>query len=368
MARHRWDPVCPPPRGLVRPVRIDPAGVTGPTRGQAAGPRWRRTSHGFYVPTEGPPDVPEQRILEQAVRLPAGGAVTGWAACRLWQAAFFDGLDRDGRTRLAVPLALGARGNIRRDDQVVLTYEPLAEGEVVVRHGSPVCTVARAAFDAVRLAPDVREAVVVLDMVAAARLLSIVRARAYADLRSGWRRIERARDALALASEHSRSPNETRLRLIWLLDACLPPVLVNCPVLTRDGRLLGIADLLDPVAGLAVEFDGADHRTSRRHAADVAREDDFRRHGIEVARVTGRDLDDRALVVRRLHEARGRARFEPCEDRRWVARPLADDLEARLQEREALNALREEWLRQPVASPEEPTGPWPHETQVPGLP
>jgi hypothetical protein len=27
---HKWDPVCPPPTGLVRPVRIDPTGLTGP--------------------------------------------------------------------------------------------------------------------------------------------------------------------------------------------------------------------------------------------------------------------------------------------------------------------------------------------------
>ena len=29
------------------------------------------------------PDVPEQFILEQSMRLPAGGAVTGWAGCRV---------------------------------------------------------------------------------------------------------------------------------------------------------------------------------------------------------------------------------------------------------------------------------------------
>lgn len=58
---------------------------------------------------------------------------------------------------------------------------------------------------------------------------------------------------MALASEHSRSPNETRTRLIYLLDAGLPTPLVSCPIRDRAGRLLGIADLFDPVAGLAVE-------------------------------------------------------------------------------------------------------------------
>jgi hypothetical protein len=27
---HKWDPVCAPPTGLVRPVRIDPTGLPGP--------------------------------------------------------------------------------------------------------------------------------------------------------------------------------------------------------------------------------------------------------------------------------------------------------------------------------------------------
>ena len=35
---------------------------------------------------------------------------------------------------------------------------------------------------------------------------------------------------------------------------------VNCPIQDLAGNLLGIADLLDEEAGLAVEFDGADHR------------------------------------------------------------------------------------------------------------
>ena len=41
------------------------------------------------------------------MRLPAVGAVTGWAACRLHGAAFFDGLAPDGVTPLPVPLAVG---------------------------------------------------------------------------------------------------------------------------------------------------------------------------------------------------------------------------------------------------------------------
>ncbi len=48
------------------------------------------------------------------------------------------------------------------------------------------------------------------------------------------------------------------------------------PIFDRSGRLLGIPDLLDIEAGLAIEYDGDDHRTARRHSSDVGREDLFR--------------------------------------------------------------------------------------------
>ena len=97
------------------------------------------------------------------------------------------------------------------------------------------------------------------------------------------------------------------------IDAGLPRLEPNCPVLDRHGTLLGIADLLEPLAGLAIEFDGADHRGRARHTRDVAKDEAFRSLGLEVTRVTGTDLRDRDLVVRRLVAARRRARFEPAD-------------------------------------------------------
>jgi hypothetical protein len=339
-----WDPACRPVR-LVRPVRVDPAGICGPTRNQAAGPRWRRTTPGFYVPTETATNLPEQRILEQAMRLPAGGVVTGWAGCRLFGANFFDGLGRDGHTRLPVPLALGPRGRERRHQDVRLLYERLLPGELTQRQGVPTTTILRSTFDAIRLADDEREAVVVIDMVAAARLLSIERLAAVTGTHSGWTNIEQARRAVLRASEHSRSPNETRLRLVWELDARLPAPLVNCPVRDRDsGRLLGIADLLDETAGLVIEFDGADHRGAHRHTKDVDREELLRRHQLEVCRVTGLALRDQARVAVRLRAAHARAGFQRPEERTWYAVPRAESLEQELLESEALVAAREEQL------------------------
>ncbi|MGI8523797.1 MAG: hypothetical protein ACR2K3_10900 [Nocardioides sp.] len=187
----------------------------------------------------------------------------------------------------------------------------------------------RATYDAMRFAHDLVEAVVALDMMAAAELVSLRMMREWAATRWTAREPD-VPAALSLASEFSRSPNETRLRLIWVLLALLPRPVVNCPVYDRQGHLLGIADLLDVMAGLVVEYDGAEHRRALRQAKDVAKEDRLRRVGLEVARVTGPDLHHPSVVVDRLVSARARALFEPEADRAWVARPPTSDLHVRI--------------------------------------
>ncbi len=300
-------PRCRPPHGLVRPVALDPTGRTGPTRGQARRSRWRRTTNGFYVPTAVTDDVVEQRVLEESVRLPPGGAVTGWAAARLHGAAYFDGLGRDGRSRLPVPLVVPSASGLRTLPGSVVGREPLSPAEATRVVGIPVTTPVRALFDEVRRVDDPREAVVALDMAAAAELVSLREMAAYLRGRRSWRRSRRVAWALDLASELSVSPGETRMRLVWVVDAGLPVPLVNQPVWDLGGRLLGVADLLDPVAGLVGEYDGATHRGAHRHANDVRREDLLRRAGLEYVTATGPDLGDRRALAERIRHARGRA-------------------------------------------------------------
>ncbi|WP_248581404.1 hypothetical protein [Nocardioides sp. InS609-2] len=151
MARHRRDPICPSPRGLVTHVRIDPLGVTGRTRSQSVGRHWRRTSPGLFVPTDDS-SVVEQRVLEVAARLPGQGAVTGWAACRLHRATFFDGLARDGRTELPVPVAVGRKGRVRdRDGRMLVRLHDVPDHERATRLDIPTVTAVRATDDAMRL-------------------------------------------------------------------------------------------------------------------------------------------------------------------------------------------------------------------------
>ena len=264
------------------------------------------------------------------MRLPAQGRVTGWAACRLHEANFFDGLARDGCTHLAVPVTIGARGRIRHRAGLQVLYWDVPVRHHAIRYGLRTVSAAQATADAARLAGSFVEAVVVVDMMCAAEVVSI------RQLRES--ELHFAPGVLDEASEHARSPNETRCRIQCRF--ALPGVrwLVNCPIYDLSGRLLGIADLIDLEAGMVVEFDGADHREAARHTRDVVKEDALRRVGIEVVRVTGSEVDNQVLVGDRVRAGRARAKFEPEDQRRWVARPPADTLHDLIQERAFLRA------------------------------
>jgi len=330
---------------------VDPTGIHGPTPGQARGRNWRQSSYGLYVPAAVDPEVPEQRILEQAARLRPGGAVTGWAAGRLLGATFFDGLRTDGRTRLAVPVCPGSGLRLNQNSKCRVSRDRLFDKEIVTRHAIPCAAPMRALFDEMRYAADEREAVVAMDMMAAAELVSIRQMLAYVGSHPGWQGVEQVRRALPLSSEDSRSPNETRMRLIWQVDAGLPRPLVNKPLFALDGRLLGYPDILDVEAGVVGEFDGADHRVAVRHTKDVAREDHFRRAGLEYFTLTGSDVGRRALAADRMLATRKRALFMPVEGRLWTIEPPhwwhpEPTLDEILTERAFTEQLHAEWERE----------------------
>ncbi len=312
-----WRPRCPPPKRLVVPRPIDPQGRDGPTANQARGPYWRRSSPGLYVPADTDSAQVEQRILEAVQRLPAGGAVSGWAALRLAGGGFFDGLRDDGRTPRPVRLVVPPGRNLRALGLTVVARERLAPAEITERHGVPCTSAARAAFDEARMSPDLRSAVVAMDMALAAGLVAFEELRAHVAECRRWPGARQARAAVLLADDRSLSPGETRMRLVWVLDAGLPRPLCNWPVADLHGRRLGRPDLLDDELGVVGEYDGAHHRTAHQHARDVAREERFRAAGLEYFTVVGPDQYDIALVRARIEAtcARARRRAEP---RRWL--------------------------------------------------
>ncbi|WP_148576127.1 hypothetical protein [Nocardioides caldifontis] len=318
MDEHHWAPHRPP-RPFVIPVKVDPRGILGPTPGAARGQRWERVWPGWYVPAGTDRSLPEQRVAEVGVCMHRDGVLTGWASLLLRGAAFLDGRTADGRRRLPVAVAVPPGCNPRPHRGMAYHQAPLRRRDSV--HGLLCLPAPWATFDAMRLAPSTEDAVVALDMAAAAGLVTILDIEEVLATRSSWRGVPgvpRVRSALPLATEGSASPPEVRVRLVWVVDAGLPPPLVNVAVHDRTGRLLGYPDLLDPVAGLAIEYDGEDHRSAQRHSDDVDREAGFREVGLEMARVTSGDLRDRRRLVHRLLAARRRSRFEPEVERRWV--------------------------------------------------
>jgi hypothetical protein len=239
-----------------------------------------------------------------------------------WQgAAFFTGLDIEGKLR-PVPLLLGP-ALVRGDERVAVTQEQIYPEEMLARGGIMCARADRALFDEVRSVSrwSLREAVVAADMTSAAGLLTSDEFRDYVAARRSWTGVPRAREVAALTCDRSRSPQETRMRLVWVLDAGLPVPMLNCPLYDLDGRLLGVPDLFDPVAGVVGEYDGGDHRRPDRHRSDVARLQRFRDHGLECFVVVAGDLQDRELVRRRMLTTRERARFAPEGRRTWTLVP-----------------------------------------------
>jgi hypothetical protein len=316
-----WSPRCERPQHLVRPSRIDPTGITGPTRGQAQRGGWRSSSHGWYVPLEVDAGVVEQRILEQSMRARRDGAVTAWASLRWREASYFDGTADGVGGLLPVPLIRSAGARLLDDGRATISRSQLAPHHREFVDGVWCTAAPRATFDEVVRRGSLRPAVAAVCMALAAGVTTLDELHRFALTTGPWEGIPLFRQALALSNECFRSGPEVYMYLRWVLDAGFPEPLVNPPVFDVRGRLLGCPDLLDPVAGVVGEYDGAAHKRRARHRRDVAREERYRDCGLEYFTVVAGDLRDERLVVQRMRSARGRAGFLPAQERRWTLTP-----------------------------------------------
>ncbi len=294
----------------------------GTTKDELRGRAWTRVGHGVVRPTSSPSGPLLDHVARAVAVAGPSGVVGGWAALALQGNGWFD-----GRTGTAAPRPVAVHcppgTQVRRRDGVEPFRGLLHPDEVVDLGAYRVTSLARAAFDEMRLAPDAREAAVVLDMAtsttgdvphtspAAVDRMLAAHGRA--------RGIVQARQALCLGSTRSASPWETRTRLVATLDAGVPRLEVNLPVFSHDGNLLGVVDLIEPETGLVVEVDGDHHRDRARHAADNRREEALERAGLTVVRVASLDHHDRSMLVRRIRAARRDARRR--DDRGWTLAP-----------------------------------------------
>lgn len=303
-------------RKVVPPVRVDPSGVAGPTKDQARGPHWRRSSRGLYVPVDVDSAVPEQRVIEAAAVIPEGGAITGWAALNWLGGRWFGGTTPNG-TQRPIVIASAAR-DIRPQPGIRLCAERLDPADIAIVDGVPVTVAARSVFFEMRYAPTWRRGVAYVDMAAADDLVSIRELALYIARHPGWTGVALPRKGVVLADENSWSPPEVTMRLVWKLDADRPRPWCNRPVFDLYGRHLGTPDLIDPWAGVVGEYDGALHLKASAKSRDLDREEVFRSHGLEYVTMVAPDLRDPRAFIERLDSTYRRAERRPTSDRRWT--------------------------------------------------
>jgi hypothetical protein len=283
--------------------------AAGISEGVLRGPSFRSPFRDLHVPATTQPTV-RQRIVEASMLLPPGGAVGGWAAAYLLGARSFDGLNSRGE--LPVLLCVPRSSRLAQRPGITLLRTDLRQDEKDVVDGIPVTCSVRTAADLVRLHPNPRERVVALDALWAEDVCIPAEVGDYLLTRPRLKHAGLVRTAIPLARAGVRSRQETRLRLIWTLDARLPDPLVNERVVDLEGRHLGRPDLLCVKAGLASEFDGRDHLVLGTTTIDNVRQEELEDHGLIVVRFTGLDVLPEQVTrtahrLRKAHE-RGLAR------------------------------------------------------------
>lgn len=124
--------------------------------------------------------------------------------------------------------------------------------------------------------------------------------------RSGARGIRKARAALDLIRSGSRSPGETRLRLL-LRASGLPEPSLNYNV-TFAGQFIACVDLAFPQARLAIEYEGDVHRIDRAtFLKDLTRGERLRDASWWLIRATAYDLDrGKEALLRRVRRSLAR--------------------------------------------------------------
>jgi very-short-patch-repair endonuclease len=123
---------------------------------------------------------------------------------------------------------------------------------------------------------------------------------AVADARPRHRGVRRLRAAMALTDAGAESPQETRLRLLFL-RAGLPPLQTQIEFFDRDGVPRIRVDMGWRRWRVAVEYDGLQHWTDRRQRSwDIERIASLEAAGWSVIRVSAEMMDRPEVVIARV--------------------------------------------------------------------
>ena len=246
------------------------------------------------------------RVLVSAVglSLPAGAGFCGRSAAVLW------GLTDIAAVTDPVEVLLPAGLRWHPDDGVRIRRTVALQS--LQRVGRWWCTSrVDTAVELIRRG-DVDDAVVTLDRLVDAGLVSLIDVRdAVAALPRG-RGNAQARRVAELADGFAESPQETRLRLLFL-RAGLPAPVAQYRVFDDDG-LIGRVDFAYPDLRIAIEYDGLWHGERQAFLADRRRLNRMVAAGWVILHVTVADLRHperlaarvRALRAERLHKINAR--------------------------------------------------------------
>jgi hypothetical protein len=260
-----------------RPFTSTEASEVGVTRGKLRGAGYRRLGAGVYR-WVGLQESPQVMLSAVARRLPAGAAFSGHTA------AWLHGLDLAPCDPIEVTIP-EPTGSGRRAGASVCRAA-LASDEIVMRRGLPATSALRTAVDLGGRDP-LTEGVVAVDLALHAGLVTIADLHMHVAEHPGAKGVARLRRVMELAEPKSESAMETRLRLLLVL-AGLPSPEAQVSIHDDQGRFLGRPDLLYRIQGLAIEYDGGNHR--ERLVDDNRRQNSLIGAGLRLLRFTAADV------------------------------------------------------------------------------
>jgi hypothetical protein len=209
------------------------------------------------------------------------GIVTGVAASALHGAEWVDN-----------DLAIELLWNCTRPPRgVIVRNERVSDDELTWVTGLPVTTPARTAFDLGRYLKR-GEAIARLDALMRAALFSVEDVKLLTKRYKGARGVAKLKAVLPLVDGGAASPQETRLRLLFI-DAGLPRPTTQIPVYDECGRFVRFLDMGWEDFMVGAEYDGDQHRTSRpQYVKDQRVWPKLRQLGWHVVRAIKEDSDD----------------------------------------------------------------------------
>jgi hypothetical protein len=256
--------------------------------------RWHDRLHrDIYVPRGYQPTLVDH-IDGAWLRSGRKGVVAGVAASALYGARWVDD---------DIPVEL-IWNNTRPPPGIIARNERIDKDEITTAYCILVTTPARTAYDLGRHLPR-GEAVARLDALMRATAFSIEDVLMLAKRYRGARGLKQLRAVLPLVDGGAASPQETRLRLLFI-DAGFPTPTTQILVVDERGRLVRILDMGWEDFMVAAEYDGDQHRTNRpQYVKDVRVLPKLQRMGWDLVRMLKEDRDDdildcayRALVAR----------------------------------------------------------------------